>query len=139
MRTSLYGVSVVVCRFQLRLQSPHACKGIQYSLGFWTPRHGFRIPGTGLRILCQWNLDSGFREMYSGFQRPRFWIPRAKNFLESGFQRKNSLDSGIRIPLNAAIAVNKVTLSNRSQSKGRGKKRKFKSWLARHSTDMTLN
>ena len=39
-------------------ESPHACKGIQYSLGFWTPRRGFQISGTGLRILCQWNLDS---------------------------------------------------------------------------------
>ena len=27
----------------------------------------FRIPGTGLRILCQWHLDSAFFELYSGF------------------------------------------------------------------------
>lgn len=30
------------------------CEGIKGSLGFWTPRHGFRIEGTGLLILCQW-------------------------------------------------------------------------------------
>ena len=69
--------------------------------------------------------DSGFHEQKIS------WNPDSKN--------KNSLDSGIRIPLNAAIAVNKVTLSNRSQSKGRGKKGNFISLLARHSTDMTLN
>ena len=27
---------------------------MQDNLGFWTPRHGFRIEGTGLLILCQW-------------------------------------------------------------------------------------
>ena len=42
---------------------PHPpCKGIQDSLGF--------------RILCQ--RDSGFLEVYSGFQSPGFWIPQAK-------------------------------------------------------------
>ena len=35
------------------------CKRIQDSLGFWIPKRGFRIPGTGNRILFQWNLDSG--------------------------------------------------------------------------------
>ena len=52
------------------------CKGIQDSLGFWIPRRGFRIQSTGFRILCQW--DSGFLELYSGFQSPGFWIPQAK-------------------------------------------------------------
>ena len=52
------------------------CKGIQDSLGFWIPGRGFRIQSTGFRILCQW--DSGFLELYSGFQSPRFWIPQAK-------------------------------------------------------------
>ena len=44
--------------------SPHACKGIKDNLqfGLWIPRHGFRIPGAGFRlILCQWYLDSGFQ------------------------------------------------------------------------------
>ena len=36
------------------------CKGIQdSSLGFWIPHKGFRIQGTGFRILCLWNVDSG--------------------------------------------------------------------------------
>ena len=47
--------------------------------------------------LCQWKLDSGFLELYSGFQNPgfripqanfpRFWIPQAKISCipESGF------------------------------------------------------
>ena len=29
------------------------------------------IPRCGLRILCQWNLDSGFLELNSGFLNPR--------------------------------------------------------------------
>ena len=33
------------------LKATETCKGIQESLGIWTP-------GTGVRILCQWNLDS---------------------------------------------------------------------------------
>ena len=47
------------------------CKGIQDSLGFW-------IPGIEFRILCQWNLDSGFLELYSGFESPGLRIPQAK-------------------------------------------------------------
>ena len=55
------------------------CKGIQDILEFWIPRHGFRIPGTGIRILCQWNLDSGFQSLV-GFQIPRavFRIPKPR-------------------------------------------------------------
>ena len=34
---------------------------IQDSLGFWIPFYGFRIQGTGFRILCQWILDTGFQ------------------------------------------------------------------------------
>ena len=37
------------------------CKEIQESLGFWFPRRGFLISGTGFRILCPWNLDSGYQ------------------------------------------------------------------------------
>ena len=33
------------------------------SLGFWIPRRRFRIPTTGVRVLCQWDLDSGFRSL----------------------------------------------------------------------------
>ena len=61
-------------------------KGIQDSPGFLIPSPGFQIPGTWFQVLCQWNLDSefnrwwdsGFLEMYSGFQRPGFQIPRTK-------------------------------------------------------------
>ena len=62
------------------------CKEIQDSLGFWFPRRGFLISGTGFRILCPWNLDSGYQssvdsrflELYSRFQSPRFLILQAK-------------------------------------------------------------
>ena len=44
-------------------QSITPSKEIQDSLEFWIPHCGFRIPGTGLRILCQWNFDSGFQSL----------------------------------------------------------------------------
>ena len=44
-------------------------KRIQDSLGFWIPSCRFRIPGTRFGV-CEWNLDSGFHELYSGFQNP---------------------------------------------------------------------
>ena len=73
------------------------CKGIQDSLGFCIPRRGFRIPGTGFQSLSAelgfWIPivsmipDSGFLELYSGFQSPGFLILRAKisRFPESLF------------------------------------------------------
>ena len=39
---------------------------------------GFRVPGTGLQILCQWNLDSEFLGLYSGSQSPGFPIQQVK-------------------------------------------------------------
>ena len=42
---------------------------IQDSLGFQILRRGFCIPGTGLRIPYQWNLDSGFQPL-AGFRIP---------------------------------------------------------------------
>ena len=47
-------------------------KGIQDSLEFW-------IPGSGFRILSQWNLDSGFQSL-EGFQIPWdvFQIPKPR-------------------------------------------------------------
>ena len=75
-------------------------KGIQDSPGFLIPSPGFQIPGTWFQVLCQWNLDSefnrwwdsGFLEMYSGFQRPGFQIPRTKisRILGYGFLRARS-------------------------------------------------
>ena len=65
------------------------CKKLQDSLGFWTPRRGFRIPGTGFQSLSVklrfWILivsgipDSKFQ--YFGFHRQNFpecRITRAK-------------------------------------------------------------
>ena len=58
------------------------CNGIQDSLGLWIQHRGFRILGTGFRILRQWNLDSGFQsgflKLYRGFQSPGFRIPQDK-------------------------------------------------------------
>ena len=59
------------------------CKGIQESLGFWIPHRGFWIQGTGFRILCHWNVDSGFQsvvgfrilELNSEFQFSKSRIP----------------------------------------------------------------
>ena len=43
---------------------------------------GFNAVDSGFQALdsslCQWNLDSGFPELYSGFQNPGFRIPQAK-------------------------------------------------------------
>ena len=64
-----------------------SCEGIKGSLGFWTPRHGFRIPGTGFQIFFSGTwipVVSGIpdaKAQDSGFNRqtfPRFWIPHAK-------------------------------------------------------------
>ena len=68
------------------------CQGIRDSLGFWNPRRGFRIPGTGFPSL---SVELGF------------WIPSAiqcdSRFLScildseaqnSGFHKQNSPDSG---------------------------------------------
>ena len=52
---------------------------IQESLGFWIPLCGFRIPGTGFQVFCQWNSDSGFHSL-TGF---RILVSRV---LDSGFQ-----------------------------------------------------
>ena len=47
---------------------PRQCKGIQESLGFWMPRGGFRITGTGFRNFCWWNMDSRLQSLVgSGF------------------------------------------------------------------------
>ena len=40
---------------------------------------GFGIRGTGFRIPCQWNLDSGFQSLCR-FQSPGFRTPQAKLF-----------------------------------------------------------
>ena len=63
--------------------------------GFHVVDSGFRIPITGFQIFFSWTWiqdsnrlwDSGFLELFSGFQGPGFRIPRAKisQIPESGF------------------------------------------------------
>ena len=78
--------------------------GFQYlskELGFWIPHREFRIPGNWIPVSVSgtWTLDSnrlwdsGFLELYSGFQKPRIPDSLSKNFS----------DSGIRTPLPWAI------------------------------------
>ena len=40
-----------------------SCKGIQVSLGFWIPRRGFRIQGSGFWIPFRFKLDFGFQSL----------------------------------------------------------------------------
>ena len=68
-------------------------KGIQDSLGFWIPRQGFRIPGTGFQSLSVelefWiPIVSGFRIPWAVFRIPKPRIPdyTSKNFPDSGIQ-----------------------------------------------------
>ena len=62
-----------------------------------SPRRGFLIPGTRFRILCQLNLQPGFKSLVG------FWILRAAfRIPEPGipdFISKHFPDSGICIPL----------------------------------------
>ena len=76
------------------------CKRIQDSRRFWTPHHGFQIPGIEFRILCQWSLNSGFQSLV-GFQIPWavFWIPKPKIL---DFTSKTLPDERIRISLHGA-------------------------------------
>ena len=56
-----------------QIQSPISPNEREYKtvFGFWIPHRGFRTPRTGLRILCQWNLDSGFQSLVgSGLLKP---------------------------------------------------------------------
>ena len=45
------------------LSSPHTCEGIQGNLGYKIPLRGIWIPGTGFRVLCQWNVDSRLQSL----------------------------------------------------------------------------
>ena len=79
------------CRFKTNKQTNKQiapCKGIQYSLGFWIPPCGFRIPSTRFQYL---SIELGFWIPWAVFRIPR---PRISNFISKIF-----LDSGIRIPL----------------------------------------
>ena len=91
-------------------------RGSKTYLGFWIPRHGFRILGTGIRILCQWNLDSGFQSLV-GFQIPWavFRIPKPRtpdstaNFskIPNSTRKKFRGLRGIQIPLHWATFLEK--------------------------------
>ena len=66
-------------------QSP-PWKEIQDSLRFWISWRGFRIPGNGLWILCQWNMESGFQFLGSSalvefrIPKPRITDSTGKHF-----------------------------------------------------------
>ena len=65
------------------------CKFVQDSLGFWIPRCGFQIPNTcrRFRILCQRNLDSGFK-IVGGILDSLGWIADAVKAPDFGFHAK---------------------------------------------------
>ena len=77
-------VSDVLQPLSLTLNKARPCKRIQDRLGFWIPRHGFRIPGTTYPIHPQWNLDFGFlvsetqitdsKANFTRFRNPDFLI-----------------------------------------------------------------
>ena len=77
-------------------------KEIQDSLGFWILRYRLRIPTSGFRILCHWNVDSGFQSL-AGFGNPwaAFRIPKSR-ILDCTIE--NFPDSGVRIPLDGTIS-----------------------------------
>ena len=61
------------------------CKGIQDILGFWIPRCGFRIPGTGFQ---SWSVELGFWiPIVSGIPDSLGCIPDSKA-QKSGFHKQ---------------------------------------------------
>ena len=80
------------------------CKGIQDSLGFWIPRHGFPIPISGFFVPGTWDswfqLLVEFRIPWAVFRipKPRIPILQAKNLSHTRFHKRKVLDSGIQIP-----------------------------------------
>ena len=83
-----------VCSPNFRQVAP--CKEIQDTLGFWFPRHGYRILGAKFRILCQVNLDSGFQSLL-GFRIFFSCIPDSKaqdsRFHKQKFPGSRNMDS----------------------------------------------
>ena len=101
-----------------------SCKVIQDSLGFWIPRHGFRIPATGFRVLCQWNLDSRYQSLV-GFQIPGavFWIPKPRIL---DYTSKFSLILDFKNPHSLTWAI--PYLTQRERWRPRHKKTSTGSW-----------
>ena len=92
----LIPIGIVIC-----IAIYHPKKGIQDSDGFWTPRRGFPIPGTGFQSfsveLGFWILDSNL-DWDSGLQSPVFRIQPAKFSWIPDSLSKYLPDSEIRIP-----------------------------------------
>ena len=97
-KKNYYHITVLVKQFLCfnafkRFIAPY--KGIQDSLGFWIPRRGFQIPGTGFQSL---SVELGF------------WIPIFRRIPDStstfsqipDSTSQNFLHSGIRNPLHGA-------------------------------------
>ena len=70
-------------------------KGIQDSLGFWIPRCGFQIPGTGFQSLSVEQRD------YDLFSLGKTWIPDFNGYYDSGFLEQCSgfQNPGFRVPI----------------------------------------
>ena len=76
------------CTYKVDVFRPPPCKGIQDSLRLWIPRRGLRILITGFQIFfsetwipnsnCYW--DSGFLQLFFGFQGPGLRIPQFPRF-----------------------------------------------------------
>ena len=63
----------VSCNITLKRTGSAPCKGIQYSLGFWIPRSGSRIPGTGFQSV---SVELGFWiQIFIRIPGSRYWIP----------------------------------------------------------------
>ena len=78
-------------------------KGIQDSLGFWIPRRGFRIPGTGFQSLP---AERGFWiPIVSGIPDSLSCIPYSKAPDYRFHKQKLFTDSGIWIPLPGASFI----------------------------------
>ena len=59
------------------------CKAIQDSLGLYSEFHVVDSGATGFRILCHWNLDSGFRIPTAEISRiPESALPCMRQFLQ---------------------------------------------------------
>ena len=94
-------------------------KGIQYSLGFWIPRRGFQIPGTGYQSLSVelWTLDfngysdSWFLELYFVFQSQDFWFHKQEfpTFWNPDFLTRGDLDDS-RLLLQAIVFIYRSNL-----------------------------
>ena len=97
-------ILVLICKKGLVQYLFRPFKGMQHSLGFWIPRHRFRIPGTEFP-------DSLLVEHQSRTQSLQLFGQRDQKLEDSGYQiggtwvpdSTYSRDSGVQIPLHGAI------------------------------------